>query len=67
MATLTFGKSHFTISAHGNQSRVREQERPNFMSNIYRFMESAQVLADRYADTNITKPTGGPFVRKYQR
>jgi len=50
MATLTFGKSHFTISAHGNQSRVREQERPNFMSNIYRFMESAQVLADRYAD-----------------
>ena len=50
MATLTFGKSHFTISAHGNQSRVREHERPNFMSNIYRFMESAQVLADRYAD-----------------
>ena len=50
MATLTFGKSHFTIGAHGNQSRVREQERPSFMSNIYRFMESAQVLADRYAD-----------------
>jgi len=50
MATLTFGKSHFTISAHGNQSRVREQERPSFMSNIYRFMESAQVLADRYTD-----------------
>jgi len=50
MATLTFGKSHFTIGAHGNQSRVREQERPNFMSNIYCFMEFAQVLADRYAD-----------------
>ena len=50
MATLTFGKSHFTISAHGNQSRVIEQERPSCMSNIYRFMESAQVLADRYAD-----------------
>ena len=50
MATLTFGKSHVTISAHGNQSRVREQERLSFMSNIYRFMESAQVLADRYAD-----------------
>ena len=50
MPTLTFGKSHFTISAHGNQFRVREQERPNFMSNIYRLMESAQVLADRYAD-----------------
>jgi hypothetical protein len=50
MATLTFGKSHFTIGAHGNQSQVREQERPSFMSTVYRFMESAQVLADRYAD-----------------
>ena len=55
MATLTFGKSHFTISAHGNQSRVREQERPNFMSNIYRLMESAQVLADGYADYNYSE------------
>ena len=50
MATLTFGKSHFTIGAHGNQSQVREHGRPSFMSNVYRFMESAQVLADRYTD-----------------
>jgi hypothetical protein len=50
MATLTFGKSHFTIGAYGNQSQVREQERPSFMSNVCRFMESAQVLADRYTD-----------------
>ena len=48
MATLTFGKSHFTIGAHGNQSQVGEQERPSFMSTVYRFMESAQVLAGRY-------------------
>ena len=50
MATLTFGKSHFTIGAHGNQSQVREHGRPSFMTNVYRFTESAQVLADRYAD-----------------
>ena len=50
MATLTFGKSYFTIGAHGNQSQVGEQERPSFMSTVYCFMESAQVLADRYAD-----------------
>ena len=50
MATLTFGKSHFTIGAHGNPSQVREHGRPSFMSNVYRFTESAQVLADRYAD-----------------
>ena len=50
MATLTFGKSYFTIGAHGNQSQVREHGRPSFMSNVYRFTESAQVLADRYAD-----------------
>ena len=50
MATLTSGKSHFTIGAHGNQSQVREHGQPSFMSNVYRFRESAQVLADRYAD-----------------
>ena len=50
MATLTFGKSHFTIGALDNQSQVREHGRPSFMSNVYRFTESAQVLADRYAD-----------------
>ena len=50
MATLTFVKSYFTSGKHGNQSQVGEQERPSFMSNVYRFMESAQVLADRYAD-----------------
>ncbi len=49
MATLTFGKSHFTIGAHGNQSQAGEQERPSFMSSFYRFIESAQVLAGRYA------------------
>ena len=50
MATLTFRKSHFNIGAHGTQSQGGEQERPSFMSTVYRFMESAQVLADRYAD-----------------
>ena len=50
MAILTLVKSYFTSSTHGNQSQVGEQERPSFMSNVYRFMESAQVLADRYAD-----------------
>jgi len=50
MATLPFGKSYFTIGAHGNQSQLREQERHSFMSNVYRFIESAQVLADRYTD-----------------
>ena len=50
MAILTFVKSYFTSGTHGNQSQVREQERPSFMSNVYRFMESAQVLADRYTD-----------------
>ena len=50
MGTLTFGKPHFTFGAYGNQYQIREQERPSFMTNVYRFMESAQVLADRYAD-----------------
>jgi len=50
MITLTFEKSYFTIGAHRNQFQVGEQERPSLMSNVYRFMESAQVLADRYAD-----------------
>ena len=49
MATLTFGKSRFTIGAHGNQSQAGEQERPSFMSSFYRFIEAAQVLAGRYA------------------
>ena len=49
MATLTFGKSRFTIGAQGNQSQAGEQERPSFMSSFYRFIESAQVLAGRYA------------------
>ena len=49
MATLNFGKSRFTIGAHGNQSQAGEQERPSFMSSFYRFIESAQVLAGRYA------------------
>ena len=47
MITLTFEKSYFTIGAHRNQFQVGEQERPSLMSNVYRFMESAQVLADR--------------------
>ena len=50
MTTLTFEKSYFTIGAHRNQFQVGEQERPSFMSNVYRFMESGQVLADRYTD-----------------
>ena len=50
MTTLTFEKSYFTIGAHRNQFQVGKQERPTFMSNVYRFMESSQVLADRYAD-----------------
>ena len=50
MTTLTFEKSYFTIGAHRNQFQVGEQERPSFMSNVYRLMESAQVLADRYVD-----------------
>ena len=50
MATLTFVKPYFTSGKHGNQSQVGEQERHSFMSNVSRFTESAQVLADRYAD-----------------
>ena len=50
MTTLTFEKSYFTIGAHRNQFQVGEQERPSFMSSFYRFIESAQVLADRYTD-----------------
>ena len=50
MAILTLVKSYFTSGTHGNQSQVGEQERPSFMSNVYRFMESSQDLADRYAD-----------------
>ena len=46
MATLSIGKAHFTIGANDQYS----QERPGFISSLSRFMVSAQVLADKYAD-----------------
>ena len=51
MATLSIGKAHFTIGAHNaHQPESKTQEGTGFMSNLYRFAESAQVLADKYAD-----------------
>ena len=51
MATLSIGKAHFTICAHSNHySEVGNQDRPGFMTNLYRFMSSAQEAADKYAD-----------------
>ncbi len=46
MATLSIGKAHFTIGAHDHYS----EERPGFISSLSRFMVSAQVMADKYAD-----------------
>ena len=51
MATLSIGKAHLTIGADsGHYSEVGNQDRPGFMTNLYRFMSSAQVAADKYAD-----------------
>ena len=51
MVTLSIGKAHFTIGAHNaGQPESNTQEGTGFMSNLYRFAESAQALADKYAD-----------------
>ena len=51
MATLSIGKAHSTIGAHNDgQPESNTQEGTGFMSNLYRFAESAKVLADKYAD-----------------
>ena len=51
MATLSIEKAHFTIGAHSNHySEVGNQDRPGFMTNLYRFMSFAQEAADKYAD-----------------
>ena len=51
MATLSIEKAHFTIGAHSNHySEVGNQDRPGFMTNLYRFMAFAQEAADKYAD-----------------
>ena len=48
MATLSIGKAHFTVGAH-DQHRS-ESVGEGFLSNLQRFADSAQVLADKYAD-----------------
>ena len=51
MATLSIEKAHFTIGGHSNHySEVGNQDRPGFMTNLYRFMSFAQEAADKYAD-----------------
>ena len=51
MATLSIEKAHFTIGAHSNHySEVGNQDRPGFMTNLYRSMSFAQEAADKYAD-----------------
>ena len=51
MATLSIEKAHFTIGAHSNHySEVGNQDRPGFMTNLYRFMSFAQEATDKYAD-----------------
>ena len=51
MATLSIEKAHFTIGAHSNHySEVGNQDRPGFMTNLYRFISFAQEAADKYAD-----------------
>ena len=51
MATLSIEKAYFTIGAHSNHySEVGNQDRPGFMTNLYRFMSFAQEAADKYAD-----------------
>jgi len=51
MATLSIEKAHFTIGAHSNHySEVGNQDRPGFMTNLYRFVSFAQEAADKYAD-----------------
>ena len=46
MATLSIGNAHISIGANDRYS----EERPGFISSLYRFVASAQVLADKYAD-----------------
>ena len=56
MATLSIGKAHFTVGAHSDHySEAGNQERPGFMSNLYRFMSTAQEAADKYADYKYTQ------------
>lgn len=50
MATLSIGKAHFTVGAHNNNYSEVGQERTGFVTSFYRFMSSAQELADKYAD-----------------
>ena len=57
MATLSIEKAHFTIGAHSNHySEVGNQNRPGFLTNLYRFMSSVQEAADQYADYKYNQP-----------
>ena len=44
-------KDRKSYGAHSNHySEVGNQDRPGFMTNLYRFMSSAQEAADKYGD-----------------
>ncbi|MCH7737048.1 MAG: hypothetical protein IH872_06560 [Chloroflexi bacterium] len=56
MATLSIGKSHFTVGANSDHySEAENQARAGFFSNLSLFMSSAQEVADKYADYKYTQ------------